>query len=400
MPYGGAQLGLLSLTPSKLAGAYFKGHLLGRAREWYEIFESALVQNTATDFGQLKVALTKIAVRNRNDLEIQYYSSEQSRNQEPTDFLYDLLKVHKKLGLSMWKEALVDHIFARLELQVQDYVEVGNPKTTAQLLEAMAKFAERYSCKEMQGSRNSDNVGRRGWNERRMSNDDSRMRNWREAESSPQWSQRDRGFENGNRVITDNGRFNANTRRYESRNLSRGDQRNRSSSENFSRGGRLNVLKVKDDQNDQSQSATDVPMKVSAICLSPVEFPYVPILLNETFLQRHYGLQTRKNHLYPRISIGNIFFYKQVKKSLAQVITAQGAKCQNVRIIELQVRIKEFVKHWMFHVLAYLEYPCILGVDVISGSKIVLDFDREKRWRFRIRRLKKLLQRLRKEMWK
>ncbi|GFW31527.1 uncharacterized protein TNCV_4419621 [Trichonephila clavipes] len=31
----------------------------------------------------------------------------------------------------------------------------------------------------------------------------------------------------------------------------------------------------------------------------------------------------------------------------------------------------------MFHVLADLEYPCILGVDFISGSKIILDFDRK-----------------------
>ncbi|GFW37816.1 uncharacterized protein TNCV_4630211 [Trichonephila clavipes] len=29
------------------------------------------------------------------------------------------------------------------------------------------------------------------------------------------------------------------------------------------------------------------------------------------------------------------------------------------------------------HVLADLEYPCILGVDFISGSKIILDFDRK-----------------------
>ncbi|GFX96378.1 uncharacterized protein TNCV_2054971 [Trichonephila clavipes] len=31
----------------------------------------------------------------------------------------------------------------------------------------------------------------------------------------------------------------------------------------------------------------------------------------------------------------------------------------------------------MFHVLADLEYPCILGVAFISGSKIILDFDRK-----------------------
>ncbi|GFX46351.1 uncharacterized protein TNCV_238131 [Trichonephila clavipes] len=72
-----------------------------------------------------------------------------------------------------------------------------------------------------------------------------------------------------------------------------------------------------------------------------------------------------------------IFFYKEVKKSRAQVITAQGAKCWNVGIRELNVRIREFEKPWVFHVLADLEYPCILGVDFTSGSKIILDFDRK-----------------------
>ncbi|GFX54065.1 uncharacterized protein TNCV_2337011 [Trichonephila clavipes] len=75
--------------------------------------------------------------------------------------------------------------------------------------------------------------------------------------------------------------------------------------------------------------------------------------------------------------IPKIFFYKQVKKSRAQVITAQGAKCQNIGIVELNVQIREFEKPWLFHVLADLEYPCILGVDFISGSKIILDFDRK-----------------------
>ncbi|GFW65958.1 uncharacterized protein TNCV_587841 [Trichonephila clavipes] len=91
----------------------FLGHLLGRARDWYEIFGSRLVQNTATDFAQLKEALTKNfpVVRNRKDLEVQFCSSQQSRGQEPTNFIYDLLKVHKKLGLKMSEESLEDHIF-------------------------------------------------------------------------------------------------------------------------------------------------------------------------------------------------------------------------------------------------------------------------------------------------
>ncbi|GFW18870.1 uncharacterized protein TNCV_5133231 [Trichonephila clavipes] len=120
-----------------LARVYLKGHLLGSSWDWFDIFGSALVQNTATDFEQLKAALTKnfSVVRNRKDLEIQFYSSQQSRDQVPTAFIYDMLKVHKKHGLSMSEEALVDHIFVRLEPQFQDYVEVRNPKTTAQLLE-------------------------------------------------------------------------------------------------------------------------------------------------------------------------------------------------------------------------------------------------------------------------
>ncbi|GFX78378.1 uncharacterized protein TNCV_3034211 [Trichonephila clavipes] len=69
----------------------------------------------------------------------------------------------------MSEKALVDPIFVRLEPQVQDYVEVRNTENTVQLLEVLAKFEERYSCKKIRGSRNSDNVEGRGWNKRRMS---------------------------------------------------------------------------------------------------------------------------------------------------------------------------------------------------------------------------------------
>ncbi|GFX77776.1 uncharacterized protein TNCV_1106931 [Trichonephila clavipes] len=52
------QIKLLEI-PSDLSCAYLKGHLLGRTLDWYQIFGSALVQNTATDFAQLKAALSK-----------------------------------------------------------------------------------------------------------------------------------------------------------------------------------------------------------------------------------------------------------------------------------------------------------------------------------------------------
>ncbi|GFS86499.1 uncharacterized protein TNCV_513591 [Trichonephila clavipes] len=139
--------------PSDLSCAYVKSHLMGRALDWYQIFGTTLVQNTATDFARLKAALSKAfpAIQNRKDLETRFYASQQRQNQEPTDFVYDLLKLHKKLELGMSEKAHVDHIFVRLEPQVQDYVEVHNPQTAIQLLEVLAKFEERYSCKATLG---------------------------------------------------------------------------------------------------------------------------------------------------------------------------------------------------------------------------------------------------------
>ncbi|GFX96760.1 uncharacterized protein TNCV_1647951 [Trichonephila clavipes] len=81
-----------------------------------EKYGPALVQNIAT------AALTKIfpVVRNRKDLESQIYASQRKGDQDLTDFIYDQLKVHIKLGLCMPKEALVEHVFVRLEPQVHD----------------------------------------------------------------------------------------------------------------------------------------------------------------------------------------------------------------------------------------------------------------------------------------
>ncbi|GFX52687.1 uncharacterized protein TNCV_3979901 [Trichonephila clavipes] len=146
--------------------------------------DRTLKQNTATDFAQLKAALSKAfpAIQNKKELETWFSASQKRQKQEPTDFVYDLLKTHKKLELWMSEKALVGHIFVRLEPQVQDYVEVRNPQTAIQLLEVLAKFEERYSCKATLGSRNSNNVEGRGRNERRMSNVGNNRGNWRNSE--------------------------------------------------------------------------------------------------------------------------------------------------------------------------------------------------------------------------
>ncbi|GFV22973.1 uncharacterized protein TNCV_1534081 [Trichonephila clavipes] len=232
-------------------------------------------------------------------MEIRFYASQQRRNQEPTDFVYDLLKLNKKLELGMSEKALVDHILVRLEPQVQEYVEVRNPQNTVQLMKVLSKFEERYTCKAIRGSRNSDNVERRGWDEHRMSNLDDNRRNWRNSEvvRRPSNGKNDyRGnYENGrqgNQWFESRNRFQKDERRFNDRgnqfrngsqidDFSRGNHRNRGSSENFRRNdrrqrGRLNVLKVSKVQSDQTQSINEVPTKLSAICMSPVELLYVP----------------------------------------------------------------------------------------------------------------------------
>ncbi|GFV56783.1 uncharacterized protein TNCV_5003101 [Trichonephila clavipes] len=124
----------------------------------------------------------------------------------------------------MSEKALVDHIFVRLEPQVQDYVEVRNPQNTVQLLEVLTKFEERYSCKATRGSRNSDNVEGRGWNERRMSNAGNNRENRRNSEvvRRPNNGRNDyRGnYENsrqGNQWLESRNRFQNDDRRFSDR---------------------------------------------------------------------------------------------------------------------------------------------------------------------------------------
>ncbi|GFY00216.1 uncharacterized protein TNCV_4664681 [Trichonephila clavipes] len=64
--------------PSDLSCVYQKGHLLGRVLDWYQVFGSALVQNTTTDFAQLKAALSKAfpAMQNRKGLKTRFYASQ------------------------------------------------------------------------------------------------------------------------------------------------------------------------------------------------------------------------------------------------------------------------------------------------------------------------------------
>ncbi|GFW57848.1 uncharacterized protein TNCV_2927671 [Trichonephila clavipes] len=140
--------------PAQLACAYLKGHLKGRALDWFEVFGYRVIEDKATDYAHLKQALSEQfpVVRNRSELETRFYSSSQRRDQQPSDFIYELLKIHKVLKLEMSEEKLIDHVVSRLEPQILDYVEVRHPRNTADLLQIVDKYEERFMHRQIRGS--------------------------------------------------------------------------------------------------------------------------------------------------------------------------------------------------------------------------------------------------------
>ncbi|GFX24822.1 uncharacterized protein TNCV_4489131 [Trichonephila clavipes] len=160
---------------TQLACAYLKGHLTGRALDWFEVLGNRVVEDKVTDYAHLKQALSEQfpVVRNRLELETRFYSS-QKHNQKPSDFVYDLLKIRKILKLEMTEEKLIDHIISRLEPQNLDYVEVKHPLTTCNILKIINKYEELFLNRKIRGS---------SWESRHIKpNENNRFpnRNWQE----------------------------------------------------------------------------------------------------------------------------------------------------------------------------------------------------------------------------
>ncbi|GFY12919.1 uncharacterized protein TNCV_3074791 [Trichonephila clavipes] len=84
-------------------------------QDWNEVLGYRAVDDKATDYAHLKQALSEQfpVVRNRSELETRCFASSQKHNQQPPDFVYDLLKIHKILKLEMSEEKLIDHIISR-----------------------------------------------------------------------------------------------------------------------------------------------------------------------------------------------------------------------------------------------------------------------------------------------
>ncbi|GFY18368.1 uncharacterized protein TNCV_2395971 [Trichonephila clavipes] len=241
--------------PTQLSYAYLKGHLTGRALDWFDVLGYNVVEEKATDYEHLKQALTEQfpVVRNKSELETRFYASYQNSKQTPSEFVYELLKIHKHLKLDMVEEKLLDHVISRLELQFLDYVEENWWDN---------RVNNRY-YDNSRPQRESNRFGGQGVGDNRIF--DSRRRS----------GQSDNRFNNhgGQQIGSRNGAF---------------------------RG-----------QNGQNR-------------ITLADLPYVPILLNETFITALWDTGAEKSFISEEV-YRRYFSYRSRQKTKDRVVTAQGA---------------------------------------------------------------------------
>ncbi|GFV84973.1 uncharacterized protein TNCV_838471 [Trichonephila clavipes] len=117
-------------------------------------------------------------------------------------------------------------------------------------------------------------------------------------------------------------------------------------------------------------------IRISSLRITPVDLPYAPILLNETFITALWDPGVEKSFISEEV-YRKYFSYRSRQKTKDRVATAQGAPCCHLGWVELQIWIREFQKNWEFHILNNMQYQCILGIDFMKESKLTLDIDQK-----------------------
>ncbi|GFW18503.1 uncharacterized protein TNCV_1185301 [Trichonephila clavipes] len=164
----------------------------------------------------------------------------------------------------MAEEKLLDHIISRLEPQLLDYGEVRHPQTTSSLLQ-------------------------------------DRQENWRDTRVETRYHDTRRPQRESNRFggqgVGDNQRFDSQRR------SSQSDHRFKFNSHGGRQSGSRNGA-------FRGQNGQD---RISSLKMTPGDLPYVPILLNETFITALWDTGAEKNHLYPKRSTTDTFHIDHVK---------------------------------------------------------------------------------------
>ncbi|GFX96163.1 uncharacterized protein TNCV_2290521 [Trichonephila clavipes] len=124
---------------------YLKGHLKGRALDWFEVLGYRVIEDKTTDYAHLKQALSEQfpVVRNRN----------------------------------VGGKKLIDHVVSRLEPQILDYVEVRHPRNTANLLQIVDKYEERFMHRQIRGKLRENRNNERYANNSRPQREFNRFEN-------------------------------------------------------------------------------------------------------------------------------------------------------------------------------------------------------------------------------
>ncbi|GFT07043.1 uncharacterized protein TNCV_1415841 [Trichonephila clavipes] len=177
----------------------FRGHLTGRALDWFDVLRYRVVEEKETDYAQLKQALTKQfpVVRKRSEFETRFYASYQNPNRKPSNFVYELLKIHKQLKLDMVEQKLLDHVISRLEPQLLDYVEVRHPQTTSSFLQIIDKYEERFLNRNTRGSSQTFRIPKHSANNQFPNK--NRQEHWRNTRVNNRYSDNSRPQRQSNR---------------------------------------------------------------------------------------------------------------------------------------------------------------------------------------------------------
>ncbi|GFW33160.1 uncharacterized protein TNCV_4699761 [Trichonephila clavipes] len=234
------------------------------------------------------------------------------------------------------------------------YYEIHtNPQTTSNLLQIIDKYEERFLNGKIRGS---------SWESRDIQPNENnrfpnrnRQENWRETRGNNRYADNSRPRRDFNRFesqgVVDNQRFD-------------GRRRGGQSDHRFH------------NQGDGQGGSRNNTFRVSSLRMTPVDLPYVPILLNETFITALWDTGAEKSFKSEEV-YRKYFSYRPRQKTKDRVVTAQGAPCCHLGRVELQIRIQEFQKTWEFHILNNMQYQCILGNDFMKESKLTLDFDQK-----------------------
>ncbi|GFW24300.1 uncharacterized protein TNCV_605491 [Trichonephila clavipes] len=116
--------------------------------------------------------------------------------------------------------------------------------------------------------------------------------------------------------------------------------------------------------------------RLSSLRMTPVDLPYIPILLNELFITALWDTGVEKSFISEDV-YRRYFSYRSRQKTKGRVVTAQGATCCHLGRIELQIRIRDFQKTLEFHILNNMQYQYILGIDFMKESNLNLHFDKK-----------------------